>query len=362
MKKCFIFFLLLLTIFFNNTLFAATIQSQDSQIISKDVLYKDEFENVFKIGYSIKIKNTSKNKWISEGVNQITLMSKYDKNWQFPMFLTKDIEPNESVEFKIIFTVNKKIKEYNNYLYLSKNGKEVSNSGTKINIKLDEIKNKIPSSSILEIKPIEQKYSLNCESASLKMALEYFGIKKTEDQLIKETGFATELPPTKIGNRIVWGDPEKGYVGNYNGLYSEYCSNQTGDTSIRTLKCATGWGVNNGPIAKNAQKYLKNSYDLDNASIIDLKTELANGNPIIFWHVPDDRRPEEMIDIYTYDDWKKIKYTRTHVILLVGYENMADDTVYIFNDVAYGNKIYLIEDDMRRIWERYNNNIVVVKK
>lgn len=361
MKKNIFKLLTLLTFIISaNSLFATT---QNAEIISKNVLYKDEFENTVKIGYEVEIKNISKTTWATEGSNPVLLKATKDKSWQFPMFLIKDVKPNESVKFKIIFTTNKKSTVYNDSIYLSDiKNKEISGSRININININEIKNKLPSSSVLNIEPIEQKYSLNCESASLKMALGYFGIEKTEEELLEETGFSTKLPPTKIGNRIVWGDPEKGYVGNYNGLYSEFCSNQTGDTSIRTLKCATGWGVNNNPIAKNAQKYLKNSYDLDNASITDLKMELSNNNPIIFWQVNDNNKPEEMIHIYTYDDWKKIKYTRTHVVLLVGYENMADDTIYIFNDVAYGKKVYLAEDDMRRIWERYNNNIAVIKK
>ncbi|MEZ7821142.1 MAG: C39 family peptidase, partial [Patescibacteria group bacterium] len=339
-----------------------TSTNNQAQIISKNVLYKDNFENIYKIGYEVKIKNISKNTWLSESSEQVILKSKNDKTNQFPIFLPYDIKPNEYIDFKIIFTTeNKTDSTFIDYLYLSKNNKEILGSGINVKINLKDIKKELPSDVLLDITPVEQQYSLNCESASLQMGLSYYNINKTQDDLIKETGFITTTPPEKIGNRIVWGDPDKGFVGNYNGLYSDYCSNQTGDTTIRTLKCATGWGVNNGPIAKNAKKYLKNSYDLDNASITDLKNELSEKNPIIFWEVTDSK-PEEKIDIYTYNDWKKIKYTRTHVVLLIGYTNIADDTLYIFNDPADGSRIQLAEKDMQRIWERYDNNIVVLKK
>jgi DnaJ-class molecular chaperone len=68
-----------------------------------------------------------------------------------------------------------------------------------------------------------------------------------------------------------------------------------------------------------------------------------------------------LLDSFTGTN-KKIKYTRTHVVLLIGYTNIADDTLYIFNDPADGSRIQLAEKDMQRIWERYDNNIVVLKK
>lgn len=365
-NKLIILPLLFITLFYNNV-FAETVpslpkQTSQAQIVSKEAIYKDSFDNVFKIGYKIRIKNTSKDIWKNDSVDQVILKSKNDKSDQFPMFLNINVKPGEYVDFKVIFTANKTATTYNDYLYLSKNKKEISGSGIKVGINLKDISNKLPSDVLLEIEPIEQTYSLNCESASLQMGLLYYGFNKTQEELIEETGFTIKTPPEKIGNRIVWGDPEKGFVGNYNGLYSDYCSNQTGDTTVRTLKCATGWGVNNGPVAKNAKKYLKNSYDLDNASVVDLKNELAAKNPIIFWEVLDNNKPEENIDIYDYENWEKIKYIRTHVILLIGYTNIADDTLYIFNDPANGTRIQLAEKDMQRVWERFNNNIVVIKK
>lgn len=340
------------------------ISSYQAKIISKDILYKDEFDNSYKIAYKIKYQNIGKNDWENEGLNQVSLNSKYWKkeNTSYPIFLNSIVKSNEYTEFKIILIVDKTKNFYKDYLYLSKNGVELSGSGITVDIKLNDIKNILPTEKLIDIAPVEQEYSLNCESASLQMGLSYFGITKTQDALIDEIGFSTKLPAKKIGNRIVWGDPDEGFVGDYNGLYSGYCSNQTGDQTIRTLKCATGWGVNNKPVATTAKKYLKSSYYLNNASVSDLKSELSNGNPIVFWEVQDSKMPEENIDIYIEKTWKKINYTRTHVVLLIGYKNMFDDTIYTFNDPATGGRIYLAEADMKRIWERYNNNITILKK
>ncbi len=377
MKNRFIFVVLVFILLFSKNVFAETInkvtpvpqkkvfvpkQNYQASIISQKIIYKDEFDSFYKVGYEINIKNIGKNDWDKEGLNQVALESKYSSDNTYPIFLNNIVRSGDSITFKIILVINKPKNIYKDYLYLSKNKKELFGSGINIDINLTNIKNTLPSDKLLDIAPVEQKYSLNCESASLQMGLSYYGITKTQDEILNEVGFSTKLPAQKIGNRIIWGDPDDGFVGDYNGLYSSYCPNQTGDQSVRTLKCATGWGVNNGPITKVAKKYIKNSYELDNASIVDLKNELANGNPIIFWEVQDSKMPEENIDIYTKDTWKKINYTRTHVVLLIGYTNIGDETIYTFNDPATGNRINLAEPDMRRIWDRYNDNITVLKK
>lgn len=360
--------LILSTAFLGNITFAATNTTTSqranyqAKIISTEVIYKDEFDSFYKIGYHLKIKNVGNNIWESENINQVMLKSKYNTGKNFPIFLNSPLKPNETVDFKIIFSLDKSKDTYKDYLYLSKNNKEILGSGINLNIKLSDIKKVLPSDKLLDIMPVEQKYSLNCESASLQMGLSYYGISKTQDELIQEIGFSTKLPAEKIGNRIVWGDPDEGFVGDYNGLYSGFCSNQTGDQTVRTLKCATGWGVNNKPVANTAKKYLKNSYYINNASVVDLKNELSNSTPIVFWEVQDSKMPEENIDIYIKDTWEKINYTRTHVVLLIGYKNIGDETIYTFNDPGTGSVIDLAESDMQRIWERYNNNITVLKK
>ena len=52
-------FLLLSMILISQNVFAAlptTSINNQAQIISKNVLYKDNFENIYKIGYEVKIK------------------------------------------------------------------------------------------------------------------------------------------------------------------------------------------------------------------------------------------------------------------------------------------------------------------
>ena len=94
-------FLLLSMILISQNVFAAlptTSTNNQAQIISKNVLYKDNFENIYKIGYEVKIKNISKNTWLSESSEQVILKSKNDKTNQFPIFLPYDIKPNEYIE------------------------------------------------------------------------------------------------------------------------------------------------------------------------------------------------------------------------------------------------------------------------
>ncbi len=59
-----------------------------------------------------------------------------------------------------------------------------------------------------------QEHALSCEIASLKMALSYYGVDVSETQLISELPVDTP-GPRQPGN--IWGDPEKGFVGNIDG-------------------------------------------------------------------------------------------------------------------------------------------------
>lgn len=105
-----------------------------------------------------------------------------------------------------------------------------------------------------------QEHSLSCEAAALRMALNYKGVGVTESQLLAQLPFD---PTPKTGN--VWGDPDKGFVGNIDGRMP-----------------ATGYGVHWGPINNLANRY-RPSEIIVGWSPSQVAQELASGNPIIMW-------------------------------------------------------------------------------
>ncbi|MFA5188422.1 MAG: C39 family peptidase [Patescibacteria group bacterium] len=109
-----------------------------------------------------------------------------------------------------------------------------------------------------------QQHSLSCEAAALTMALNYKGVKVTENELINQLP-VSDPGPRQSGN--IWGDPNLGFVGNINGSMPN-----------------TGYGVYEKPIFDLATKY-RSAKIMSNATITDLITELSNNNPIVVWGV-----------------------------------------------------------------------------
>lgn len=105
-----------------------------------------------------------------------------------------------------------------------------------------------------------QEHSLSCEVATLKMALAPHGITVSEAELIQKLPF--ETTPKSAG---IWGDPNKGFVGNIDG---------------RMLR--TGYGVYWDPIAKLTSQYATATV-IRHGSAQDIAHHLTQGNPVIIW-------------------------------------------------------------------------------
>lgn len=207
----------------------------------------------------------------------------------------------------------------------------------------------LPNSVLLKVPVLMQQYNLNCEATSLAMALQYRGEKVTPQELMPKIGYAQPIKKTFKDGKMIWGDPNLGFVGNEKGfLY----------TKAAGLAGGTGWGVNNGPIARVANDYRPGSKEIDAANLEDLRQALAQDKPIIFWHQRDDARSEVLK--YLTPEGKEIKIFQNHVNVLIGYKKDATGNFsYIFNDPIQG-KITLSEKTVIREWGKYNNEIVIV--
>lgn len=211
----------------------------------------------------------------------------------------------------------------------------------------------IPKTKLLQVPLIRQIYTLSCEAASLQMALAFHGIEVSQDELIARIGTNGPMKMQTLPNgQLLWGDPDKGFVGDYKG---RFWSREEG------LRGATGWGVNNHPIERVARQYAPRSKAVTNMSISQLKLELANNNPVIFWHVRDDATRKETIQLVT-EEGKNISFFQNHVGLIVGYNQREDGIVeYTINDPEFG--VFVInETDLVRIWTKYERDAVVVQK
>jgi len=244
------------------------------------------------------------------------------------------IKPKESLETKNLnitsgFNLNESIQ--NN---------EQQNAETKVTL---------PDQVLLKIPLIYQKYNLNCEATSLAMALQYRGINVSQEEVLTKIGYTEPIKKQWKDGKIIWGDPDKGFVGNEKGFVF---------TSSAGLAGGNGWGVNNGPVADAADTYRPGSKEIDGATLEDLKQALAQDKPVIFWHKRDDAR--QQILTYSTPEGKEVKQFQNHVNLLIGYKTDKKGNVsYTFNDPIYG-VINYSEKDLIRIWGKYNNEIVIV--
>ena len=110
----------------------------------------------------------------------------------------------------------------------------------------------------------KQDHALSCEAAVLKMALVYHGVSVDESELIDKIG--TDTTPKSIKNsQLIWGDPQKGFVGNIDGKMP-----------------SSGYGVYWEPVARAAGKY-RPAASFTGWSIDKLAGEIRKGNPVLIW-------------------------------------------------------------------------------
>ena len=203
---------------------------------------------------------------------------------------------------------------------------------------------------VLAVPLIEQVYPLSCETASLQMALEYRGIHKTQDELLALVGQAQ--PVKKIINpdgTMIWGDPDQGFVGDVTGYVW---------TTAHGLLDATGWGVDNAPIARVANIFREGSIAKDNATIDDVTAAIDAGDPVIWWHRRDDMKTDALT--YTTPEGKSVLLSPNHVSLVVGYQTSPLGRDFIINDPKYG-RFTIDEATFARWWGKFDNDMVIVK-
>lgn len=197
----------------------------------------------------------------------------------------------------------------------------------------------------IDINLYQQKYSLSCEAAALKVILNYYGIKVNEDDIIKKMTFDKTK---KINNK--WGNPYIGFVGNIDG--------------IRNTKQITGFGVFNTVIKNTAKKFGINlSIYEGNIKSTDLKKILDQNKPIIAWigmdkHIT--KGPAK--DFITW----KTKYNKIfslplyeHTIILYGYElgDLNTPTDFYVLDVFDGITYKIPWYKLRPMMAQMNNMI-----
>ena len=107
----------------------------------------------------------------------------------------------------------------------------------------------------------EQEYEKSCEAASLRMVLEYYGIKSNDWDILQAIGYN---PRGRDYTKNVWDDPAEMFVG-----YVE--------------KGKMGYGAYAEPVAKAAKSFGRGADVYKNVSPQILAEHIMNGHPVIVW-------------------------------------------------------------------------------
>ncbi|MFA6410813.1 MAG: C39 family peptidase [Candidatus Buchananbacteria bacterium] len=189
----------------------------------------------------------------------------------------------------------------------------------------------------LDVAYHHQQHSLSCEVASLLMALNYKGVKVTEDELIKQLPISDPGPRSQNNT---WGDPDLGFVGDIDGRMPD-----------------TGYGVYEKPIYDLALKY-RPAKIMVNATLADLIAELANDNPVVVWGVVIGRTKDIS---WKTPEGKTIKaHLDEHARTLIGFTGQPKNPeLIILLDPLYG-EVRLKTADFLKNWQLLENRAVVI--
>jgi len=181
-----------------------------------------------------------------------------------------------------------------------------------------------------------QQHTLSCEVASLRMALAYKGVVKSEDELLNLVGFDNT---PHIGG--TWGNPYEHFVGNVNG-------NQMRD----------GYGVYWGPIERVA-KMFGNAQAFQNQNIQFLTDQVSKGNPVIIWVYSSSGAPTHW---KTPSGVNVFAVAGEHTVVVSGFVGPANNpTQVIVNDSLVG-QVYWSRAVFDHKWATFAQSGVVIFK
>lgn len=183
-----------------------------------------------------------------------------------------------------------------------------------------------------------QEHALTCEVAALRMALNFYGTGITEEELLEKLSFDTKEPKSPDN---IWGDPDKGFVGDIDG----------------SIFKGTGYGVYDKPIRNLAAEY-RPSFTIENADLSDVLEEVENGHPVIVWGLLSRMKPI----LWQTQEGKKIEaHPGEHARVVTGfYGTISNPTKIILMDPIYG-KVRISKEKFLRDWKIMENRNVAIR-
>ncbi|HOQ15832.1 MAG TPA: C39 family peptidase [Defluviitaleaceae bacterium] len=299
----------------------------------------------------------------SANIQEPTVFEVYYKNKNFKSFKTKEEAIEYSKKFKytyvkasnsdkwiynnfkpfILFDGDLFINDYDSFADAVFVAREKENSviyfknnGNIIWSKTEKLQNNV----LLDVPVILQYPELprGCEVTSLAMLLNYAGIEVDKIELAKKIK-KDETPFSIKGNRVYFGNPNDGFVGD---MYS--------------LK-APGLGVFNGPVEELMKEYLPDeTINLTGCEFEDLFHFISRGYPV--WAITNTMYVK--LDNSEFEIWMtpngpvEITY-KLHAVVITGYD---ENNIYL-NDPFYNQKnIKVNKERFKESWNQLGRQAI----
>ena len=176
---------------------------------------------------------------------------------------------------------------------------------------------------------VKQRLRNNCESAALSALLATAGVRKDQLDLQRQFPRSGPLDPEGAGAAMVWGDPERGYVGRPEGGGA-----------------AGGFGVYQRPVAAVAARNGKRVQDVSGSTPAVVYRMLLEGRPVMTWVGLQDgphgtwRSPEGREVTVNFGE---------HTVLLFGIRR--DGALRVMNPLSGAREVWK-KQDFETMWAR----------
>ena len=176
---------------------------------------------------------------------------------------------------------------------------------------------------------VKQRLRNNCESAALASLLATAGIKKDQLDLQRQFPRSGALDPQGSGPAMVWGDPERGYVGRPEGG-----------------GVAGGFGVYQRPVAATAARNGKRVQDISGLSPAVLYRMLLEGRPVMAWV----GLQEGPFGTWRSPEGREVRVNfGEHTVVLFGVRR--DGSLRVMNPLSGAREVWT-KQDFETMWDR----------
>ncbi|MGO4886547.1 C39 family peptidase [Anaerobacillus sp. MEB173] len=204
---------------------------------------------------------------------------------------------------------------------------------------------KLPIKIILDAPLVSQLPELprGCEVASLTMMLNYAGIYEANKMQLAEEVRKDPTPYSKIDDKIYFGDPNEGFVGDMYTLDNP------------------GYGVYHEPIKELAELYLPNK--VINMTGVEFDTVLyhiSNGNPVwVISNVTFAELPPNAFQTWITPNGKIDITYRLHAVLVTGFD---EEYVYFNDPLQNAKNRKTLRENFRAAWEQMGKQAITYIK